>query len=103
MLHQLQKNQSLFDKHYQSFDFQINIDKLESLMANLSHLIVKDGEGASKFIKISVDGAQNYKDAKSLGMSIANSPLFKTASTITVLSDAKTVGENMFHLCIILG
>tara|TARA_A100001011_G_C14289017_1_gene835195 strand:+ start:25 stop:1257 length:1233 start_codon:yes stop_codon:yes gene_type:complete len=54
-------------------------DKLESLMANLAHLIVKDGEGASKFIKISIYGAQNYKDAKSLGMSIANSPLFKTA------------------------
>ncbi len=54
-------------------------DKLESLMTNLAHLIVKDGEGASKFIKISIDGAQNYKDAKSLGMSIANSPLFKTA------------------------
>ncbi|MAI60393.1 MAG: bifunctional ornithine acetyltransferase/N-acetylglutamate synthase [Rickettsiales bacterium] len=54
-------------------------NKLESLMANLSHLIVKDGEGASKFIKISIDGAQNYKDAKKLGMSIANSPLFKTA------------------------
>jgi glutamate N-acetyltransferase/amino-acid N-acetyltransferase len=54
-------------------------DKLESLMTNLSHLIVKDGEGASKFIKISIDGAQNYLDAKKLGMSIANSPLFKTA------------------------
>ena len=48
-------------------------------MANLAHQIVKDGEGASKFIKISVDGAKNYKDAKNLGMSIANSPLFKTA------------------------
>ena len=54
-------------------------DKLTNLMTNLAHQIVKDGEGASKFIKISVDGAQNYKDAKSLGMSIANSPLFKTA------------------------
>jgi glutamate N-acetyltransferase/amino-acid N-acetyltransferase len=54
-------------------------DKLESLMTNLSHLNVKDGEGASKFIKISIDGAQNYLDAKKLGMSIANSPLFKTA------------------------
>ena len=54
-------------------------NKLESLMTNLAHLIVKDGEGASKFIKISIDGAQNYKDAKKLGMSIANSPLFKTA------------------------
>ena len=54
-------------------------DKLTTLMANLAHQIVKDGEGASKFIKISVDGAQNYKDAKNLGMSIANSPLFKTA------------------------
>ena len=48
-------------------------------MANLSHLIVRDGEGASKFIKISINGAKNYKDAKRLGMSIANSPLFKTA------------------------
>ena len=48
-------------------------------MTNLAHQIVKDGEGASKFIKISVNGAQNYKDAKNLGMSIANSPLFKTA------------------------
>ncbi len=56
-----------------------SLDKLESLMNNLAHLIVKDGEGASKFIKISIDGAQNYKDAKNLGMSIANSPLFKTA------------------------
>ena len=54
-------------------------NKLESLMTNLAHLIVKDGEGASKFIKISIDGAQNYIDAKKLGMSIANSPLFKTA------------------------
>ena len=54
-------------------------DKLTTLMTNLAHQIVKDGEGASKFIKISVDGAQNYKDAKNLGMSIANSPLFKTA------------------------
>ena len=53
--------------------------KLENLMANLSHLIVRDGEGASKFIKISINGAKNYKDAKRLGMSIANSPLFKTA------------------------
>ena len=40
-------------------------------MTNLAHQILKDGEGASKFIKISVDGAQNYKDAKNLGMSIA--------------------------------
>ena len=54
-------------------------DKLSTLMTNLAHQIVKDGEGASKFIKISVNGAQNYKDAKNLGMSIANSPLFKTA------------------------
>ena len=54
-------------------------DKLTNLMTNLAHQIVKDGEGASKFIKISIDGAQNYKDAKSLGMSIANYLLFKTA------------------------
>ena len=53
--------------------------KLEKLMTNLAHYIVKDGEGASKFISISVNGTKNYNDAKKLALSIANSPLFKTA------------------------
>jgi glutamate N-acetyltransferase/amino-acid N-acetyltransferase len=54
-------------------------DKLELLLLDLSHQIVKDGEGASKFIKITVTGAENDKSAKIIAMSIANSPLVKTA------------------------
>ena len=53
--------------------------KSEKLMRELAHLIVKDGEGASKFISIKVGGAKTIKEAKSIGMTVANSPLFKTA------------------------
>ncbi len=52
---------------------------LEDLMRNLSQQIVKDGEGASKFIQIKVSGTKNYSEAKKIAFSIANSPLFKTA------------------------
>jgi len=45
----------------------------------LSQYIVKDGEGASKFIMISVKGAKDDLEAKKIAMSIGNSPLFKTA------------------------
>ena len=48
-------------------------------MAKISEYIVKDGEGASKFIKILVEGAKNELDAKKVGSSVANSPFFKTA------------------------
>ena len=53
--------------------------KLENLMTKLSHYIIKDGEGAKKFITIKVFGATTYENAKKVGFSIANSPLFKTA------------------------
>jgi len=52
---------------------------LETLMMKLSQYIVKDGEGASKFIMISVKGAKDDLEAKKIAMSIGNSPLFKTA------------------------
>ncbi|MAZ07587.1 MAG: bifunctional ornithine acetyltransferase/N-acetylglutamate synthase [Rickettsiales bacterium] len=52
---------------------------LEEISQKLSHLIVKDGEGASKFISINVLGAKNYDDAKKVAFSIGNSPLFKTS------------------------
>ena len=52
---------------------------LKDLMQKLAHLIVKDGEGASKFISISVNGTKSDNDAKKVGFSVANSPLFKTA------------------------
>ena len=48
-------------------------------MEKLAQYIVRDGEGASKFITIDISGAKNNNEAKTLAMSIANSPLFKTA------------------------
>ncbi|WP_028841593.1 bifunctional glutamate N-acetyltransferase/amino-acid acetyltransferase ArgJ [Thermodesulfobacterium hveragerdense] len=45
----------------------------------LAYLIVKDGEGASKVIKIMVKGAKTKEDAKTFAFSVANSPLVKTA------------------------
>ena len=52
---------------------------LHTVMLDLAHQIVKDGEGASKFIEIKVTGAQTAPQAKTIAMSIANSPLVKTA------------------------
>jgi len=52
---------------------------LHSVMRDLSHLVVRDGEGASKFVEIEVCRAQNDRDAKIHAFAIANSPLVKTA------------------------
>ena len=48
-------------------------------MTKLAHYIVKDGEGAKKFISINVAGTDTNENAKKVAFSIANSPLFKTA------------------------
>jgi len=52
---------------------------LNSVMLELAHLVVRDGEGATKFVEINVSGAANDADAKTHAMAIANSPLIKTA------------------------
>ncbi len=52
---------------------------LHSVMRDLAHQVVRDGEGASKFVEIEVIGAQNDRDAKTHAFAIANSPLVKTA------------------------
>lgn len=52
---------------------------LYEVMQNLAHQVVKDGEGASKFVEVTVTGATNDTDAKTHAMSVANSPLTKTA------------------------
>ena len=48
-------------------------------MLNLAKRVVADGEGASKFIKVSVKNCKNENDAKKIAFSISNSPLVKTA------------------------
>ena len=52
---------------------------LTSLMTDLAHQVVKDGEGASKFVEINIFNARDNNDAKAHAKSIANSPLVKTA------------------------
>lgn len=52
---------------------------LETVMLDLSHQVVRDGEGATKFVEIQITGAASDADAKVHGLSIANSPLVKTA------------------------
>jgi glutamate N-acetyltransferase/amino-acid N-acetyltransferase len=52
---------------------------LDDLCRRLAHLVVRDGEGAQKFIAIEVEGAVSDESARVVGLSIANSPLVKTA------------------------
>jgi glutamate N-acetyltransferase/amino-acid N-acetyltransferase len=52
---------------------------LSDLCHQLAQLVVRDGEGASKLIEISVEGAESDRSAHRIAMSIANSPLVKTA------------------------
>ena len=52
---------------------------LHDLMVELAQLIVRDGEGATKFITITVAGAKDDQAARRMGLAIANSPLVKTA------------------------
>jgi len=52
---------------------------LDAVCMDLAHQIVRDGEGAQKFVEITVTGARSQKAARTIGLSIANSPLVKTA------------------------
>jgi len=66
--------QSINDEKIKNFDFALN-----KVLLNLAKRVVADGEGASKFITIDIQGCKNEDDAKKIGFSIANSPLVKTA------------------------
>lgn len=63
----------------QGRDFLKFSGRLKELCLELAKMIVRDGEGASKFIAISVSGARNNREAKRCALQIANSNLFKTA------------------------
>ena len=55
-------------------------EALRKVMLDLAQQVICDGEGASKFIEVHVSGAVDQKEAKLHAMSIANSPLVKTAA-----------------------
>jgi glutamate N-acetyltransferase/amino-acid N-acetyltransferase len=52
---------------------------LDRACLELAHLVVKDGEGAEKFIAVTVEGGQSDEAARKIGLAVANSPLVKTA------------------------
>ena len=52
---------------------------LEEVMADLARQIVRDGEGATKLVTVTVSGAAREAHARAVAFSIANSPLVKTA------------------------
>ena len=52
---------------------------LHQVLANLSEQVARDGEGARKLVEVVVEGAVSARSARRIAMSIANSPLVKTA------------------------
>lgn len=54
-------------------------DALTDLLLELAQSLVRDGEGATKFVTVMVNGAPSSADALTIARSIANSPLVKTA------------------------
>ena len=52
---------------------------LDDVCQQMAHLVVRDGEGAQKFIAVTVTGAVSDESARKVGLAIANSPLVKTA------------------------
>ena len=61
-----------------SREFKTFVQALESICLKLAKMIVKDGEGATKFIEVNVTGAKSKKAASTAAMAIANSILVKT-------------------------
>ena len=68
------KIKNVNDEKIKDFELALN-----NVLLNLAKRVVADGEGASKFITISVENCKNENDAKKIAFSIANSPLVKTA------------------------
>ena len=61
-------------------DFKVFLQALHHIGLDLAKKIIRDGEGATKFIEITVTGAQKISQAKKAGEAIANSNLVKTAA-----------------------
>ena len=61
-------------------EYKIFQEGLSYICTELARMIVKDGEGATKFVEIKIKGARSFNDAKKIGMAIANSNLVKQRS-----------------------
>jgi len=63
----------------ESADYSRFKDLLTAVLHELATMVVKDGEGATKFIEVRVEGARSEADAKKAALTVANSSLVKTA------------------------
>ena len=63
----------------ESQEFKLFVDAVTEVAAFLAQALVRDGEGATKFITISVEGGMNETECRKVGYAIAHSPLVKTA------------------------
>ncbi|MCO8054887.1 bifunctional glutamate N-acetyltransferase/amino-acid acetyltransferase ArgJ [Acinetobacter towneri] len=59
--------------------YAVLLDVLNRVMLRLAQLIIRDGEGATKFITVRVEGGANTQECCDIAYSIAHSPLVKTA------------------------
>ncbi len=69
-------NNSLKEASQESEKFE---EVLQQLLLDLAEMIVRDGEGATKFLRVQVRGAFSEEEAKQAAKAVANSPLVKTA------------------------
>lgn len=60
-------------------DYELFKSTLKELCQGLAQRIAADGEGATKFLTVHVTGVKNFADGKTIAMSVAKSPLVKTA------------------------
>ena len=60
-------------------DYEVFVQALEEVCRYLAQQVVRDGEGATKFLEITVRGARSFSEGKQAAMAIAKSPLVKTA------------------------
>jgi glutamate N-acetyltransferase / amino-acid N-acetyltransferase len=60
-------------------DYGVISDAIRAVCLELAHAVVRDGEGATKFITVEVGGAASRHEARAVALSVAHSPLVKTA------------------------
>ncbi len=62
-------------------NFEFFLEQLMAIFTELAQSIIRDGEGANKFVTVTVDSAENIKEALAVAYAVAESPLVKTALT----------------------
>ena len=62
-----------------SAEYRALLDGITSVAAELAQAIIRDGEGATKFITISIEGGRKEEECRRVAYAIAHSPLVKTA------------------------